>query len=272
MILLLAIEYDTPATSDTVADRVFGQPNFTTNGPNAGGITASSLNAPYGVTVNDAGNLFIVDKDNNRVLEYDMPTTSDSIADRVFGQPNFTTNTANTGGITASSLNTPFGAAVDRQGNVFVADALNNRVLEYEMPTTSDTIADRVFGQPNFTTNGANAGGITASSLNGPYSISVDRTNSNLFIADTFNHRVLEYYNISLSHDTIADRVFGQPDFTTNSANSGGVSARSLQNPFGIALSPCGSLFVADTFNNRVLSYDSSNLQCRTVLLPLIHH
>ena len=110
------------------------------------------------------------------------------------------------------------------------------------------------------------------SSLSGPYNIAVDRVSGNLFIADTFNHRVLEYYTIGLSHDTVADRVFGQPNFTTNTANTGGVSASSLQNPFGIALSLCGTLFVADTFNNRMLRYDSSNLQCRTVFVPLVQH
>ncbi len=53
-------------------------------------------------------------------------------ADRVFGQPDFTTGTCNTGGPSASSLCSVPGAAVDAAGNLYVADGDNSRVLEYD--------------------------------------------------------------------------------------------------------------------------------------------
>jgi hypothetical protein len=55
------------------------------------------------------------------------------------------------------------------------------------------------------------------------------------------------------SLDTTAVRVFGQPDFTHNTINNGGLSATSLQNPWGAALDTKGNLYVADSVNNRVL-------------------
>ena len=104
-----------------------------------------------------AGNLYVADYINNRVLEYNTPLTltvtpgsGDTVADRVFGQGgSFTSNTCNLGlaNPSASSLCNPVGVAVDAAGNLYVADYGNNRVLEYNTPLTTDTVADRVFGQ-----------------------------------------------------------------------------------------------------------------------------
>ena len=77
----------------------------------------------------------------------------------VFGQGgSFISNTANKGGEpSAKNLNSPWGVAVDANGNLYVADASNNRVLEYTTPLTltstpgsGDTTADIVFGQGDF--------------------------------------------------------------------------------------------------------------------------
>jgi hypothetical protein len=67
---------------------------------------------------------------NNHVLEYDAPLTTDRTADRFFGQPNFTSNSYNN--IGANSLYQPSGVALDAQGNLYMADFYNSRVLEYD--------------------------------------------------------------------------------------------------------------------------------------------
>src|SRR5262245_54857045 len=104
------------------ADLVFGQSgSFTTAVANNGGLTASSLANPLGVAVDSGGNVYIADDLNNRVLEYDNPLATDTIADRVFGQPNFASGTENNGGVSASSLSFPTGLAVDVAGNLYVA-------------------------------------------------------------------------------------------------------------------------------------------------------
>ncbi len=113
----------------------------------------------------------------------------DTTAAHVFGQPDFTHNTANNGGLSASSLNSPIGVALDAQGNLYVADHANSRVLEYRAPLTTDTIADIVFGQPDFTHN---TGGLSATSLDNPGGVALDG-GGNLYVADTSNHRALEY-------------------------------------------------------------------------------
>jgi hypothetical protein len=132
------------------------------------------------------------------------------VADRVFGQGgSFTSRVCNLGGISASSLCGLGGVAVDRAGNLYVADGRsigghsipeapprpspNHRVLEYDSPLTTDTVADHVFGQGgSFTSNTCNLGGISASSLCVPFGVAVDAA-GNLYVADQANNRVLEY-------------------------------------------------------------------------------
>jgi sugar lactone lactonase YvrE len=158
------LEYDAPLSTDRTADRVLGQPDFTSNTANNGGVSANSLD-PSTVALDAQGNLYVADIGNNRVLEYDAPLTTDRTADRVFGQPDFTSNTANNGGVSANSLYNPIGVALDTQGNLYVTELSNSRVLEYDTPLSSGTTADRVFGQVDFTHNTPNNGGISANSL-----------------------------------------------------------------------------------------------------------
>ncbi len=246
------LEYDSPLTSQT-ANRVFGQGgNFTTTG--AGPTSASSLNMPFDVAVDGSGRLYVAEYGGNRAVEYDSPLTSQT-ANRVFGQAgNFTTITANNGGISATSLYAPSGLEVDAGGRLYIADTWNNRALEYDNPLTSQT-ANRVFGQGgSYSTNTSNNGGISANSLAFPYGVAIDGS-GRLYIADG-NNRVLEY-DAPLTGLQTADRVFGQGgSFSSNTPNNGGVSASSLWNPIGVTTDSAGSLVVGDYFNNRVLEHD----------------
>ena len=192
------------------------------------------------------------------------PTASadpvDAVADLVLvlGQPNFTSNTANNGGVSTSSLNLPRKVAVDTAGNVYVADTANHRVLVYLDPQNTDTVADLVLGKFNFFTSKCNIDFVgdkvvSASTLCSPAGIAVDAA-GNVYVADG-NNRVLEYHT-PLTTDTVADVVLGQPNFTSNTANSGGVSASSLHRAHGVAVDTAGKVYVVDLYNNRVLVYD----------------
>ena len=250
------LQYLAPLSSGMAASRVFGQNNSpTSGGANLGGVSASSLNFPDWVAVDSLGNLFVADTSNHRVLEYNAPLSSDTIADHVFGQADFSSNTPNNGGVSAVSLYYPYGMALDSAGNLYVADFGNNRVLEYNAPLASGMAASRVFGQGgSFTSNSPNLGGISDDSLKQPVGVALD-INSNLYVVDFGTSRVLEY-NTPLTRDVTADRVYGQPDFTSGLANQGGIQAQSLNFPDGLAIDTSGNLFVADYGNRRVLEFD----------------
>jgi len=65
----------------------------------------------------------------------------DTTADRVFGQPDFSQHGFNDGGLSAASLDTASGVALDRQGNLYVADNGNNRLLEYDALLSTEPAA-----------------------------------------------------------------------------------------------------------------------------------
>lgn len=126
------LEYNTPLTTDTIADQVYGQPDLTTFDCSQDVVTASSLcGGPFSMGLDPAGNLYISDNNNDRVLEYNNPL-SNNTADLVFGQlGSFTSRGCNNGGVSASSSCGPLDVKADSNGNVYVADPINNRVLEY---------------------------------------------------------------------------------------------------------------------------------------------
>jgi sugar lactone lactonase YvrE len=175
-------------------------------------------------------------------------------ASKVYGQGgSFTTNTANKGGLSAKSIDSPVAGVFDKNGNLYVADANNNRVLFYPAGSTTAT---RVYGQGgSFTTNGANKGGINAKSINYPWGVALDGS-GNLYVSDCNNNRVLGYP----AGSTTAVRVYGQGgSFTTNTANKGGISANSLYCPIGVAVDKKGNVYISDYENSRVLYYPSAS-------------
>lgn len=246
------VVYDSPLTSQSAA-RVFGQPNLTSNGANSGGVSASSLSQPYGVALDGAGRLYVVDTSNYRVLEFDTPLTA-TAANRVFGQAgSFATNDANHGGVSANSFDSPTGIAVDAADRLYVADEFNNRVLAYDNPLVSQT-ATRVFGQSGSFTS-VSCAAVSAASLCLPTEIELDAA-GRLYISDWGNSRVLGYNHPVTSQ--VATQVLGQAgSFSTGTSNNGGVSASSLNNPCCVARGPAGSLYVADWANHRVLEFDA---------------
>lgn len=240
------------AVGDTVTDAIVGQPDAVTRTANSTGVNASGLAFPIGTATDGAGNLYVADSENNRVLIYFSPFTTDRVADRVLGQSDFNSNMANPGGPSASTLSNPSGVAVDKQGNVWVADSSNHRVLEYDTPLATDSVADRVYGQPDFTSNLSNNGGISESTLYIPFDVVVD-DGGNLWVADSGNLRVLEYDTPIASGDRAADLVVCQARFDTDRP---GTSDTMIESLTGIAVDSKRNLWVSDSLNSRVLEFD----------------
>lgn len=188
--------YEAPLPAGNITPSgVYGQPDLNSTEPNQGGpITADTLNFPAGLAMDEAGNLYVADSGNHRVLVYLAGNDGDTTADFVFGQgDSFTTGTPNNGGVTAASLNFPFALLVDSAGTLYVADRDNHRLLGYSQPLTSDRTADEVFGQNgSFTQNLPNNGGRSQSSLNEPVGLTLANDGS-LFVVDLLNHRILVF-------------------------------------------------------------------------------
>ena len=250
-----------PSAGNPTASAVWGQSNFATR-VTPQQASSSTITVPAGLAIDGSGNLYVAAPSDNRVLVFSTATTLGGAAKSVLGQSDFTTTTANTGALplaSANSLASPVDVKVDANGNVFVADAANNRVLEYPPAAKSGS---RVWGQSDFVSNGPNQ--IKPSSLRFPYHMAIDYSSAPfaLYVSDTANHRVLVWKDsVRFRNGDPADLVVGQPNLRTALANvdtqgSTNPSRTSLSAPQGIAVSPFdGTLYVADSGNNRVLRY-----------------
>ena len=236
--------YNDPTLNDLAADYVIGQPDFVSNGCAA--PSASTFCDPNSVEVDVAGNLWLVESFQNRVLQFDSPLTTDHVADRVLGQPDMTSVSCNYSGVNASGLCLPVDVVVVPGGDVLVSDGINSRVLKFTQPLITDTMADQVIGQPNMASSGCNNGGLSASSLCVPFGLDVEGA-STLYVADRSNNRVLRYDGFS---DAVADAVYGQGgNFTANSCLA--TSATSLCHALNVRVSLGGHLWVAQGFNGE---------------------
>ena len=241
------------------ANLVIGQPNLTSGVPNvdsAGGSAPSStsLRSPLGLAVAADGTLYVADLGNNRVLRYPRPVAQSGriTPDAVLGQTDFTSSASASVG--PGSLHAPAGLAIGPNGNLFVSDSGNNRVLEFPRGSGTGALAVRVYGQPGFSAS-APPSPVSAQTLAGPLGLFVDAA-YNLYVTDNGANRVVIYPNTNAAPPAglSASIVIGQKSFA--SAVAGGGSA-ALRAPFDVALDSQGNIFISDNGNNRVVVFPS---------------
>ncbi|MBI4358775.1 MAG: hypothetical protein HY584_05690, partial [Candidatus Omnitrophica bacterium] len=243
-----------PKSNAQPADVVLGQPDFASATANNGGRSERTLSSPRGVFT-DGRRLYVADFSNNRVLIWnDIPETNFAPADLVIGQPDFSSATANNGGVSARGLSGPFALYADKD-KLIIGDNTNNRLVIFAPPPMQNfEDADLVIGQPDFISNTQNHGGRSAASLNQaqqPFALK-----DKLFVPDVQNHRVLIWNKFPTRNFQPADVVLGQQDFSTASQGallSNGL--RSFNQVQGVFSDGIG-LFVADRLNSRVLIWN----------------
>jgi sugar lactone lactonase YvrE len=234
-----------------LAEAVLGQPNFTSA---AAHTTQTGMNSPWGVFVDSSGSLWVGDEYNDRVLRFDHASTlaSGAPANAVLGQPNFTSNTAQT---TQNGMDEPVGVFGDASGRIWVADYVNSRVLRFDNAAakSNGANADGELGQPNFTSNVTVT---TQSGMTYPFSMTVD-SGGRLWVTDTDNNRILRFDNAaSKGNGANADGVLGQPNFTSNGFAT---TQNGMNVPEGVAVdNSTGRLYVSDRENNRILVFNSA--------------
>jgi sugar lactone lactonase YvrE len=242
-------------TNGANAEAVFGQVRFSDR------LSTSldpGLKRPEGIFFDRRGRLWVADRGNNRVLEFDAASYSSTnpYPDHVYGQPDFTTTAS---GITSAKMSAPTGVWVDAADRLWVVDQNNNRVLRFNSISTRSNgdPANGVLGQPNFTTNSS---AITANGLDTPYDLSLTASGA-LYLADSGNNRVLRYDNAAaLGNGAAANAVFGQPNFTTNTSSpTNGVTGANMDYPAGALITSNDTLWVSENNNSRILRFSNAS-------------
>lgn len=233
------------------ADLVLGQPDFVSTGSSA---AATHVADPQGVCVDPTtGKVFVADHFNHRVLRY---ASADSLANGaaaeiVLGQNAFLTNTP---GVSATAMREPFDVAIDSEGNLWVADTGNHRILRFPNAATITTgaAANLVLGQPDLSTS---VSGTDPDQLNRPSALDFD-ANGNLYIGDGDNARVLIHLNPAAKSDgadadiLLGQAAYGPPSFMT--------SQQILHYPGGLAVDQEGTLFVSSYATHRILVWENA--------------
>ncbi len=203
-----------------------------------GPATAAEIDHPHHTAVDDNGNLYFADENNNRIRKVVLST---GIITTIIGtgRAGFS---GDGGPATAADINAPKCVALDDSGNMYVADWLNNRVRKVEASTgIITTVAGN--GYTGFSGDGFPA---TSSNLEDPYRVALDKA-GNFYIADGSDNRI-RWVNCKTGiMYTIAGN--GQAGFF---GDGGPASASELDYPPGLAFDHEGNLYVADLRNNRV--------------------
>jgi sugar lactone lactonase YvrE len=207
-------------------------------GGDGGAATAALLGTGYGLAV-DAGGLYIAEPDNHRIRRVSAGIITTFAGNGIAGF-------GGDGGLAASaSLNQPTGVTADGAGNVYVADTANSRLRRVSGGIIS-TVAGN--GSPGFGGDGA---GAASAQLSFPAGVAFDSA-GNLFIADSFNHRVRRVSGAGVITTYVGTGVAGY------GGDAGPAAAAQLNYPEGVATDLSGNLFIADAGNNRIRKVDTA--------------
>ncbi len=238
-----------------------------TAGYNGDGIAANTADLYYPTTasVDNAGNLFIADYDNNRIREVSCATTTSSgskctaSANQTAGEI-FTMVGTGSGGYnddgqsaTGADINLAVGVVVDGAGDIFIADENNYRIREVPCdvstltctPPTGDTkqFIYTVGGTGNTTFYGDNLPA-TGAELYYPTGVASD-SKGNIYIAD-YDNCVVQEVSASTGEITAFAGVAGACGY---SGDGGSATSANLNGPYRMVVDSADNVFIADQRN-----------------------
>lgn len=180
------------------------------------------LPAPYSVAVDGEGNIYYADQTFHTIQKIDAKTRAVS----TFAGSGSAGESGDGGPAVEAKLYSPYGIAIDPDGNFYIADTGNSRIRKVAAGTGRiETLLDR-------------------SAVNGPLDVAF--RNGNLYIADSGNNRIMmldsngEFKHVAGS---------GAAGYSGDSGPAGDVK---LNAPIGIAVDAAGVVYFTDYYNRRL--------------------
>ncbi|QCX40256.1 T9SS type A sorting domain-containing protein [Aureibaculum algae] len=185
-------------TTNGVINTIAGTGTYGFSG-DGGLATLAELKSPSGITIDATGNIYFSDRNNYRVRKID----TNGIITTIAGKGGFQPFSGDGGLAIDAELYEPNGITLDNDGNIYIVDAVNQRVRKI----TTDGIINTIIGSGG---TGRSAGGFngdgqigTNTELNQPSGIAVDNS-GNVIITDYKNHRIRKLASAALSVDNFS--------------------------------------------------------------------
>jgi sugar lactone lactonase YvrE len=202
--------------------------------------TNASLNSPYGVIVDIAGNIYVADSANNRIRR----VNTSGIITTVAGT-NSAGSTGDGGPAINAGLNNPEGLALDAFSNLYIADTGNSRIRKVDTNGIITTVAGGG--------TGGDGGAATNASLHNPTGVALDMS-GNLYIADYSSFRVRMVKTNNIITTVVGNGTLGF------SGDGGAATNAHVHNLSDVALDAAGDLYLADSGNYRIRKVDANGI------------
>lgn len=205
-----------------------------------GSGTGARFAYPYGVAVDNSGNVYVADHNNHTIRKI----TSGGSVTTLAGVAGVYGAADGAGG--AARFSGPTGVAVDGNGNIYVADSGNNTIRKITAAGVVST-----FAGSNGAAGSADGTGSSAR-FNNPQGVSVDGF-GNVYVADTNNDTIRK-----ITPAGVVTTIAGSAGAAGNTDSTAGAAVR-FNGPYAISVTGDGqTIYVADFFNNTIRRMDSS--------------
>lgn len=234
-ILVLAACSKTNSTSGSQTPKVATVTTIAGNGSQGyadGTGSTARFDHPYGIAVDGSGNIYVGDENNALIRKITTAGSVSTLAGSTYGFAD--------GVGSAAKFFGPDGVTIDGSGNIYVADAINNRIRKITPAGSVSTFAGGTQGYADGTG--------TAAQFNAPVGIAIDAS-GNLYVADEFNQRIRK-----ISPAGVVTTLAGSgPTGAGNGAYADGASTSArFSSPVGVTVDASGNVYVADFNNFRV--------------------
>jgi sugar lactone lactonase YvrE len=226
-----------------------GEKGFAGDG---GPAIAAKLNGPFDVAFDRAGNLYFSDTYNHRIRRVDARS---GVITTLVG--NGETGYGGDGGAaTRASFNEPYGIALDRTGNIFVADRLNRRVRRIDARSGSIT----TFAGTGEAAYSGDGGPAAEAGLAEPNGLALDADERRLYIADVADHRLRVVDLASGVIDTLAGTGAAE-----HSGDGGPARAAGVFGARAVKIAPDGTVYILERQGGSLRAVDLASGTIRTV-------